>query len=486
MSFVSRGSMAGFALAISFSQTAFAGSLAQEVGEEILDLYRGVGLLVSNDPVKTSGDSVTWENIVVSLPAIESAPLLKGQLSWAYMTATDNGDQTVSITYANEFSARFEAGEKAPVFTAKGTMAGLEYLVSGEAGNRTHDSKMTSVQMEISTDDGSYQGVYEMNDLAGYSVYSGTDTRHLEGEYFVGQTKLTQTQINKQGKTVTSTHYQDMKTTFEMDRPEKLSLEGFVKGQVRLSAVSSIGATISRTEFEMEKFAGTVEANAENSNVILSLQDGSVKMDGGGTNAKIELRLTSMPLPPFSFEMDGYTIGVQFPFQKTDLAQDAAYVFDLQGLKLSDTLWGMVDPTGLLPRDKARLKMDVGAKVKWLVDVLNGVKNTAQPMEVENVTLNDLTLEIAGAKLHGTGDLAIDNTKIPLKPVGAFDLDLKGGIGLLGKLTELGLVQKEQQQMLTMFSGLFATPGGDGDDHLKTKIELTEDGGVIVNGNQIQ
>ncbi len=108
------------------------------------------------------------------------------------------------------------------------------------------------------------------------------------------------------------------------------------------------------------------------------------------------------------------------------------------------------------------------------------------PVEVQDVSINDFTLEIAGARLNGSGAATLDNSKMPPEPVGEVNFDLKGGIGLLDKLMALGLVPQEQGQMVKMMSGMFTLPGGNGEDHLTSKIEMKEGGAILANGQQIK
>ena len=71
------------------------------------------------------------------------------------------------------------------------------------------------------------------------------------------------------------------------------------------------------------------------------------------------------------------------------------------------------------------------------------------------------------------------------KPVGAVDLSLSGGNGLLDKLIAMGLFPQEQAMGVRMMMGLFAVPG-DAPDTLNSKIEFTQDGQILANGQRIK
>ena len=70
-------------------------------------------------------------------------------------------------------------------------------------------------------------------------------------------------------------------------------------------------------------------------------------------------------------------------------------------------------------------------------------------------------------------------------PTGAIDLQLVGGNGLLDKLIQMGLVPEDQAMGVRMMMGLFAVPG-DQPDSLKSKVEFTQDGQVLANGQRLK
>ena len=89
-----------------------------------------------------------------------------------------------------------------------------------------------------------------------------------------------------------------------------------------------------------------------------------------------------------------------------------------------------------------------------------------------------------------SGDFTLDNSDMSTfpgmpKPVGAVNVALEGGNGLMDKLVAMGLLPEEQAMGARMMMGLFAVPG-DAPDTLKSKVEFTEDGQVLANGQRIK
>ncbi len=106
------------------------------------------------------------------------------------------------------------------------------------------------------------------------------------------------------------------------------------------------------------------------------------------------------------------------------------------------------------------------------------------PGSLEALDLNELKVSAVGAELTGTGAVIFDNSAGMPKPLGAVDLQLIGGNGLIDKLVAMGFVPEDQAMGARMMLGLFAVPSGE--DTLTSKIEFKEDGGVYANGQRVQ
>jgi len=104
--------------------------------------------------------------------------------------------------------------------------------------------------------------------------------------------------------------------------------------------------------------------------------------------------------------------------------------------------------------------------------------------------MSNFLLRLAGAELTGQGAFTFDNSDyvtIPgmPKPTGSANFKLVGGNGLLDRLVQMGLVPQDQAMGVRLMSGMFLRPG-DGPDTLESVIEITEDGGILANGQKIR
>ena len=170
--------------------------------------------------------------------------------------------------------------------------------------------------------------------------------------------------------------------------------------------------------------------------------------------------------------------------------------FSLKDFTIADGLWGLFDPSGQLPRDPATMTVDLSGKAKLLFDYLDPAQSAILEQagtalgELEALTLNELTVDVAGARLTGQGDFTFDNSDTVTfsgfpKPQGAVDLQLLGGNGLLDNLVSIGLLPEDQALGARLMMGLFARPG-EGEDAFVSKIEVNDQGHVLANGQRLQ
>ncbi|MCV6591878.1 MAG: DUF2125 domain-containing protein, partial [Silicimonas sp.] len=198
---------------------------------------------------------------------------------------------------------------------------------------------------------------------------------------------------------------------------------------------------------------------------------------------------SAIPLPPMTFKMDEQSGRLKMPVVPGEAKQDFALVMALKGLEIDPFVWSMIDPGGQLPRDAATLVIDTAGEVILTEDIFDPEyaesAPSAPPGSIEALDVNEIRLSVAGAELTGDGALTFNNAMgIPM-PIGAVNMMLKGGNGLLDKLVAMGLIPEEQAMGARMMTGMFARPG-DGPDTLVSTIEMKEDGSILANGQRIK
>jgi len=227
---------------------------------------------------------------------------------------------------------------------------------------------------------------------------------------------------------------------------------------------------------------------------------GAIGPDGlryGGEGRNFEIAMSGTDLPfPVTLDMARFGFEVAMPVAKSDDAQDFAVKLDLTDFTMSDMIWALFDPGQKLPRDPATIALDLSGKGRLFYDLLDPA--TAKKLEVEGtppgqletLDLNNFMLSVAGAKLTGEGAFVFDQNDLTsfegmAAPEGAIDLKLLGGNTLLDKLIAMGLLPQQQATGFRMMMGLFAVPG-EGEDTLSSRIEFTQDGQVLANGQRLK
>lgn len=259
-----------------------------------------------------------------------------------------------------------------------------------------------------------------------------------------------------------------------------------------LSGNGTFGYDANATTIAVTAPDGTLDASIVSSSgeIGVALAQDGVDYSVSQQGTQVEAATSRVPIP-LSFEISDISGNIAFPIQNSGEADDFALGFELAGFSMADMLWNIFDPGGQLPRDPATVAIDLVGKARLLFDVLDpaaAAEFSAEetPLELNEVDINRLEVTVAGASLSGDGAFAFENQAgAAPQPVGAIDLSLMGGNGLLDKLVATGLLPENQAMGARMMLGLLAVPG-DAPDTLNSRIEFNEQGHVLANGQRIQ
>lgn len=227
----------------------------------------------------------------------------------------------------------------------------------------------------------------------------------------------------------------------------------------------------------------------------VSMNADSVVYDVNQTQSAITVTTAELPFP-VSIDMAKAGIRFMMPVAASDDPQDFEMSFQLGDFTMSDMIWSMFDPAGALPRDPATIALDLIGKATVLVNFLdpevaeNLENGDTPPGELNALTIRELMVSMVGAKLTGTGNFTFDNSDMESfdgmpAPTGVVDMTLSGANGLLDKLIEMGFVSNQDAMGARMMMGMLAV-AGDGPDTLESRVEITEDGQILANGQRIK
>ncbi|APE44868.1 hypothetical protein BOO69_16750 [Sulfitobacter alexandrii] len=456
-----------------------------------------------------AGGTLTVSDLALDMPMPEEGGAVS--MNIGTLEFRGNGDGTVAIVMPDTLPMSISATgtETDPGFTMNMDYAQTDHsiVVSGSPENMTYayDAGTVGLKLKELIVDGQSYGAENAridvvaNDFTSRTTMTIGDTRGYEQTGQIGGVTYDVFVHNPE---------QSGQLSFKGSMSD-LTLEG--NGTIPLTTVDAADmAAMIAAGFDM---SGTITYGSGNTGInfvdeeqgdfsaATSSQGGELSVAMGpeglayaGSQKDTEMNLKVAELPfPIDISMARTGFKLEAPVVKSDEAQDFAFGITLGDFVMSDMIWGIFDPTGQLPRDPATVELDLSGQAKLLVDYMAADAATQMagpPGEVEALSVNKLLVDAAGARLEGQGDVTFDNSDMTTmpgmpKPVGAIDLSLEGGNGLLEKLVAMGLLPQEQAMGARMMMGLFAVPGSE-PDTLTSKIEFTEDGQVLANGQRIK
>jgi hypothetical protein len=240
-----------------------------------------------------------------------------------------------------------------------------------------------------------------------------------------------------------------------------------------------------------DQFSGSFSSGASN----LTSQVSAQSIGYSGRTNDIAATIVSGVAPfPIDIGMSAYGFNFEMPVGQSETAQPFAFGFDLVDLTVSDLIWSLFDPNNVLPRDPATIQIGLEGLARPLFDMMDpaqeeAIMNSDMPFELSELTLTELNISAAGATVTGDGAFTFDNSDMqtfaPLpRPEGEVTVQINGLNGLLDNLVTMGLIPAEEMMAPRMMMGMFARSTGD--DQLETRLEITEDGQVLANGQRIR
>lgn len=498
------------ALTLSFSlsaTTALAQLAPEQVWEDWKSNLAGFGYDVTGETSQT-GTTLTVSDLALTMAMPEETGSVSMRLGQVQMIGNDDG--SVSVVMPERMPIAIETldidGQEVTM-TLDLAHQGLEVKVSGTPDAMQYDYRAREMSMAL-TD---FVAGGQSADVYAASVR------------FIDMTGTSQSATDGEMRALTQTMSAGP-VTYELDvaSPEdggRLAFSGTVArgtfdGTTRLpqsfdsdDMAASLAAGFrfdSRFKYQagssayrFEDGGDVIEGSQASESGALMAAIGTDGLRYGGEGLRSTITMTGSDLPfPVTLEMARAAFAIVMPVAKSEAAQDFALKLDLSDFTMSDMIWSLFDPASKLPRDPATLAIDLSGKGRLFFDLLDPTTASkleaedVAPGELESLDLNALTLSLAGARLTGNGAFVFDQSDLTsfdgmAAPEGGLDLELVGGNTLLDRLVELGILPQDQATGVRMMMGLFATPG-EGEDKLTSRIEFTEDGQVLANGQRLK
>lgn len=492
------------------ASTAIADVTAADVWSDWKNTMTSAGYTL-NAVEASDGNSVIVTDLSISMDLSDDTGQGAFSMSMPSMQFTEDaaGGVVIELPTTSTIDVRMmpESGEDVAV-TLTATLTDPSMTAAGDPGNVTYDYGTATTEIVMS--DLTVDGVTMGEDIASASMV-------MEDTSYVLTTRTDDIQVMKQTAVIGAINYQ-----FSFDDPEgddSLDLNGTMRDvafdggvdlptgidpqdvNAMLKAGFNFGGMFATqgggydATFKSIDGSGTINSTSASAGFVVALSPEGLDYAVSQTGVDVNVLVTEFPVP-LSFAADELALSIAMPVQKSNDEQGFGIGLVLGGITISDTIWGMFDPAGQLPRSPANLVLDLTGTAKVLFDFLDPAQaevlaeTGAVPGTLNTMDLNELELEVAGARLTGDGAFNFDNDDLVTfdgmpRPEGAIDLTLTGGNTLLDTLVNMGFVPEDQAMGARMMMGLFAVPV-EGEDTLNSRIEVNPEGHVLANGQRLR
>jgi len=489
------------------SSAAFADVSANDVWADWQDYMTGFGYSVEATETATS-NGLTVSDLQMTVPIPEEDMTVSVAMS--EMTFSDNGDGTVSISIPPVMpvvlNVADSSGQGAEI-TLDYKTSGFSMIVSGNSNDMNYAYAAASVGVSLATVVVEGQSIdlgtagMEMSNVSGTSQMTTGNIRTVTQEIVSGAVSYAvdiSDPSGSDGKFVLNGGTDSATISSMLAMPNEMDLNDMaaaVQAGFAIDAGYEFGP--GSMNFTFQEHGDVVQGSTKSNGSEFGVGIDADTVGYGAHTTDLEINFVGGDVPfPVALKMAELGFEMLIPVSKSDEVQDFSLGFVLADFELPDMIWGMVDPSGQLPRDPATIVLDLVGTGKMFFDLLDENQMAAveggemMPGEINTLILNNLVVSAAGATLTGAGDFEFDNNDLQSfdgvpKPIGAIELNLEGGNGLLDKLVAMGLIPEDDAMGARMMMGMFAVPG-DGDDALTSTIEFTEDGHVLANGQRLK
>ena len=457
------------AVAIGLSSSA---AMAQASLQELFDMAQEEGAVISTSDVVTQGGETEWRDFVMTGPTGDI------EVSFPWVRETDLGGGASQIMFAPEGELAFFDGDTEMarvgvtndnlVYTIEATNAGLRHTYSADSLNfvRISGEILTDLDLSLGNMAGFHSFLMDEN-IATSGALSATNMA-VKYEFVVpGADSLTDYVID------------GLELSYSFDGPvvDPDTLESFAPYSGALSMKT--GATKGSGAFGQGAERVELSFTGQGSSAEGTLGNGRIDYTSSAGSLEYLVSMAGMGFPPFELSASDMRVNFGAPIVASDQTDDAKIEMAFTDLVLGEGLWAMFDPQVTLPRDPMNIILDIGARMRWLVEPPMA-EDVDQPIEVEQVDIKDITIQAAGAEILANGAAALDfSGPIPTGD-GMINVTIMGVIGLTEKLANLGLMQPEMVMGARGMMGAFAKPVGD--DHYESEIVLSPNGTITANG----
>ncbi len=505
-----RSTLGGAAMLLLLPQS---GALADVTPEQVWEDWQAqaasYGEMMTTANVAREGDTLVVSGLRIAMDVDGTgSDDVSGTL--AEVRFQERGDGTVSISMSPEFdlvvTQDIPDGPEVSYIIAM-DLAGLTMVASGDEAQRRYDYLAPEVGMSLanlSVDDQQIDGTFDLRavGLDGSYTLSDGDPRQVDANSNMERATIDVDFADPEGNegrivltgeiaNIASTSTSTLLESADLTDMAGMLMDGFAVAGTLTSGAASYSMQASGPD----NSTFDADVSSATGSLDFSMNADGISYGGGNTDVAITVSGSEIPFPQVEFTAAETGGRLTMPIMASETPQDVGFGLILRDLAVSEMIWSMIDPAGVLPHDPATLIIDTMGKANWNIDIMSpevqqGNFGDEMPGQIHSLDLRELQLALAGAVLQGTGAFTFDNTDMQTypgmpKPVGKVNLSLDGANALLDKLIAMGLIPSEQALGFRGMMGMFARPG-NGPDSLVSEIELTPEGGISANGLRLR
>ncbi len=485
-----------------FATPAFADVSAADVWSNQQSFYAAMGGTL-NGELSADGTVSPVANFILPLGAGSF------QVKMGSITLTENNDGSVEITYPSPLNLSVSggiAGEGSFEASLVMTNGAYSSIATGVAGDIAYETNATDWQIEVVnvTTDGvegsefSVSGAMTFDELSNtsrvtegnlidYTVTSNVGKSLGEFEFVVDNVRSVTTQT---AEAVTST----ASASLPVGGSDLMNLSQALRNGLSFNVQSEGGGNTSSTIVTLNgEVMNSQEHTTGPQTATISFDENGFAMDADAEGFGMVMNQPLLFPAPVEFAMEAISMAYKLPVNASEETQDFRVATSLQGITMDDSIWGLFDPAGQLPRDPAQISFDITGLGTNGLDLLDFAALSTlagpPPVQVDEVTIENLNIAAVGAEASAKGAMTFDWTDFQTfpgmpRPEGTVTINLNGANGLMDKLVAMGFLPEEELMMPRMMMGMFATPVGE--DMLETVVEVNSEGHLLANGQRLQ
>lgn len=482
-----------------------------EVWQNLRDSYEQMGYQVQVGSEDAAGDALTLTDVTLSSDEAEAAEFT---FTMPQIALTPVGDGTVRSVIDGQMTIvmRDEGPEGEPIgFDMTLDAPGNETISSGTPDDMRHSFVMPTMAL-------SGRALESENDAPLTATLTGVEgvqtmTRAADGsgaQTYEGRADSMEMSLTASGPALDapegSEATDDFAATFTISdltmsgdgttpagevnfgsQPTQALQAGFAgRGTLGMGATTgTFSASALRADGPDQETSGSFEAASGTLAVSMSAE--GLSYEGGLTDMAVNLTSSDMPFP-IAYAAAENRFRLAMPVVASEEEQPFALTYLLDGLTLDDAIWQAMDPEATLPRDPARLSIDLEGLAVLTRNFMD--PDAAVPAEGEmpflprSLSIRDFSMSAVGAEADVSGELTFGED--PTQPIGTLSGTFSGVNTFLDRLVAMGVVPAEQLMGPRMMMAMFARPVDGAEDQLQTEIEFREGGSIFANGQQIQ